>query len=595
MDASHSQSRMQTQPLRLEPVSGPTITPVDFVQAQDNPNLTQTLGRSNQCDVMLDDPEGVLSRRHAEFSSRGGAWQVTDLTSKHGTWINGNRLAPGTPTELTPGDRLRIGAWVFRVVIGAQGNTAAGTNSSDFAHSGGSQARFFATQDDRAQGQSLIKRLAAAHSSAPDSQRRLELIIQSAQTMQAARSELEIAEAALAAVASGTGFPRSAFLRADDKGEQVEVVAQRFPAGGTNSAFSRSLLSAASEGATVVLNGGDVPNYGQSIVSLQISSAVCAPITVDGTADAFLYVDTRGREGRMDVGNIAPDLAAYVQAIARLAGLALSNLHRQRLERDSTRRRADLEAARGVQRIIMPPSSGQMGRLSYHMLSIPGRFVAGDLFDVVPISSTRVAVLLGDVVGKGIAAGMVMANVQAHLSRLLRTEEDPAVALAEVNRLVAEYGRRAGDEASSTLFLSLWTGIFDMEANTLRYCDAGHGIWIYRPKGLSPTAALGGDCLPLGVDETAEFNTCMIDFMPGDRLVVFSDGVIEQRGAGGEQFGIRRALESLAPDRAPKDDAEKLLSDLTLFANNPASPAEQSEPGQDGFADDVTIASIGFE
>ena len=590
MDAANTASRSIAPPLRLERVSGPEIEPLVITPNAEDPTATQTIGRSNQCDIILEDPEGVLSRRHAEILFRGGAWLITDLTSKHGTWINGNRLAPGTPAAVSPGDRLRIGAWVFRVVIGNSSPTSVGQMPIPTIGA----ARVFATQDDRAQGQAFIKKLAS--DAAPDSQRRLELLIECAQTIQSAKSEIEIAEAALAAVASGAGFPRSAILRTDTEGEQVEVVAQRVPPGAASSAFSRSLLIAAAEGQTVVLNGGDVPNFGQSIVSLQISTAVCAPICVDGRADAFLYVDARGREGQMTVGQVPQDLAAYIQAVARLAGMGLANQHRLRLERDDSRRRAELEAARGVQRIIMPPSAGQIGHLCYHMVSIPGRFVAGDLFDVVHIDDDRVAVLLGDVVGKGIAAGMVMANVQAHLSRLLRVQEDPAIALKEVNQLVAEYGRRAGDEANGTLFLSLWAGIFDMRQGVVRYCDAGHGIWIYRPAGQPPQAATGGDNLPLGVDETAEFQTAMLPIGPGDRIMVFSDGVIEQRGAAGEQFGIRRAMESLVPERSCKEDAENLLNNLRVFASASGAPltASAMQSGE-GFSDDVTIAAIGVE
>lgn len=590
MEAANTASRSIAPPLRLERVSGPEIDALVISPKADDPTATLTVGRSNQCDVVLEDPEGVLSRRHAEIFFRGGAWLVTDLTSKHGTWINGNRLAPGTPAAVSPGDRLRIGAWVFRVVIGNSSPTSVGAMAVPTMGA----ARVFATQDDRAQGQAFIKKLAS--DAAPDSQRRLELLIECAQSIQNAKSEIEIAEAALAAVASGAGFPRSAILRTEADGEQVEVVAQRVPPGAATSAFSRSLLIAAAEGQTVVLHGGDVPNYGQSIVSLQISTAVCAPICVDGRADAFLYVDARGREGQMSVSQVPQDLAAYIQAVARLAGMGLANQHRLRLERDDSRRRQELEAARGVQRIIMPPSAGKIGRLCYHMVSIPGRFVAGDLFDVVHIDDDRVAVLLGDVVGKGIAAGMVMANVQAHLSRLLRVQEDPAVALKEVNQLVAEYGRRAGDEANGTLFLSLWAGIFDMRQGIVRYCDAGHGIWIYRPAGQPPQAATGGDNLPLGVDETAEFQTAMLPIGPGDRIMVFSDGVIEQRGAAGEQFGIRRAMESLVPERSCKEDAENLLHNLRVFSSASGAPltASAMQSGE-GFSDDVTIAAIGVE
>src|SRR5262249_19080875 len=159
-----------------------------------------------------------------------------------------------------------------------------------------------------------------------------------------------------------------------------------------------------------------------------------------------LYLDARGTHR-----DVAPDAAAFCQVIARLCGLALSNLKRVELEQRQRHLEAEVQAAREAQLLILPPEHGVVGSVQYAMRMRPGHFVAGDLFDVLELDEHRVAVSIGDVAGHGVGAAVLMAASQSHLSAALQRHRDPAIAIAEVNRYLTE-------RSTPHRFVSLWVG-----------------------------------------------------------------------------------------------------------------------------------------
>lgn len=578
-----SASTYSAFPLTLEPSAGPTLDAIT-VTPQTSPAV---LGRSGQCDVVLADAEGTVSRRHAEISLQGSSWWVNDLASRHGTILNGVKLAPNNPAQLRGRDRLRIGPWTFRVKI----NDGQSTNSTDIE-----STEPLTISDDRPSTSMLVQRVEPAPLGL-DAQRRLDLLMECAAAMARADTEEKLTAAALDALLAGTGFPRAAVLRIEGAGDQVRVIASRtggpvpLPATASAIGFSRSLLTEAMKGQTVVLNSSmsNQPNYGQSIMSLGITSAVCSPILIDNEPDAFIYLDARSdpRAGRSpQTPPINPDTISFCQAIARLCGLAMANLQRARLQRDEDQQAKDMEAARAVQRLIMPPDTGTLGGLTYRVHSRPGQRVAGDLFDFIALDDHRAAVLIGDVEGKGIAAGMVMANVQAHLSHLLRETGDPAVALTEVSRLVARYSDRQADEqGKAPTYLTLWAGVFDTRARRLTYVDAGHGHWLVRLPGKGPQRIECAGGFPVGIEASFTYSNEHTEFAPGARIILYTDGVVEQRSPQGGIFGLDRTIGTLEPAASIAEDVDLLLAALAEYASFGAQT-------QLPFTDDVTVAAI---
>lgn len=584
--------------MRFVPVAGPPATVILFETER-----PVVLGRSSQAEVQLSDQ--VVSRRHAQVQRRAGEWVLTDLDSRHGTFVNGVRLSPSEPTPIQNDDRVRIGPWTFRVRIGA-------------AHDGSS----LSIADDRASSLALVQRV-GDRELAIRAEARLDLLVEAAARIAGATDEHQMASAALEALVSATGFPRGAVLRLSGGGEGVEVIAHRGATPGTQAVgesgvglgvtigsrageqpdllsgpgsgsiggaetgpaisgdmFSRSLLEAASAGNVVRIGESAGPQLGQSIMSLGIEQAICAPIMVDGQADAFIYLDARGRDAQARVQGDAP---AFCSAVAKICSLSLGNLQRHKLQARQKQLEADLKAARRAQLLISPPASGVHGSAAWATLSRPGRFVAGDLMDVVPLPDGRLAVLLGDVSGKGMGTALLMVTAQTRLSGLLRSGAELGPAVTEVNRFIAEFSTRSQKELEeAAMFVSLACAVINPGRTEAALVDAGHGFCVVVEAGKGPSRIVCEGGLPLGVDGSCVFTPETIALTPGSRLVLFSDGVVEQpgQGEGAEQFGFERTLAALAGSVDAAGDVGVLLDHLRLHA------------GGEVFADDVSVLSV---
>ncbi len=564
--------------MRLVPVAGPPASVIVF--ETERPVI---LGRSSQADIQLSDQ--VVSRRHAQVQRRAGEWVITDLDSRHGSFVNGVRLVPSEPTPVQADDRIRIGPWTFRVRIGT---TPEGSSLS--------------IADDRASGYSRVQRV-GDRELAIRAEAQLDLLVEAAARIAGATDELQMASAALEALVSATGFPRGAVLRFAE--ERVEVIAHRGatssgPAGMTmgvtagpdpmvtgldtgpaitGEMFSRSLLEAAAAGAVVRIGGGDSPQLGQSIMSLGIEQAICAPIMVDGQADAFIYLDARGRDSQ---ARVQAEAAAFCSAVAKICALSLGNLQRHKLQARQKQLESDLKAARRAQLLISPPATGVHCGATWATLSRPGRFVAGDLMDVIPLPNQKLAVLLGDVSGKGVGTALLMVTAQTRLAGLLRAGTDLNAAVNDVNRFIADYSERSQKMlAEAMLFVSLIAAVIDPVKQEAMLIDAGHGYAASVKGGQAERINCEGG-LPLGVDGKFTFAAERIPLPSGSRLVLFSDGVAEQPGTGegAEQFGFERTLAALSRAPDPAGDVSQLLAALRGHA------------GGETFADDVSVLSI---
>ena len=558
--------------MTLEPTAGLDMTPLVI-----HPGKPVVLGRSSDSDIPLGDETQTLSRRHAELLCSGNRWMVRDLGSRHGTSVNGVRLNADDPIEMQTGDLLRLGPWSFIVHIAE-------------LHALGTGATSIATNNDLAQAAARVEQIPERELSIR-AQAKLDLLLENAGAIASAPTEKLMAEMALDVILRGTGFPRGAFVRPLEAAGEVQLIAARDPSGPTATlgfALSRSLLKAASEGRVVRLDAGQqapTPDYGQSIMSLGIHSALCAPVMFGGQLVAMVYLDARGSERQ-----VQPDAAAFCSAVARLAGLSLSNLKRAELETRQKAVQLELHAAREAQRLILPPPEQTFGAADgtgfrYAMHSRPGRFVSGDLFDVFPLQDGRLGVFLGDVAGKGAGAAVLMAAAQSHLHAVLQRTGDPKQAVELLNSYLD--GR-----CPSGSFITLFAAVIDPHdaGGMVKFCDAGHGYWLVRSPGEAPVRHECGGGPPLGVMAGFEYSCDAVPFAKLSRLVLYSDGVHEQRLPGGEEFGLARTVEALSRAVDPHGDVDALLGALTRAAG--PDHARPNTAGDIAFADDVTIASI---
>jgi len=167
--------------------------------------------------------------------------------------------------------------------------------------------------------------------------------------------------------------------------------------------------------------------------------------------------------------------------------------------------------------------------------------LGGDCYDFVPLADKRLAVMIGDASGKGLAAALMISNVQSSLrTAALLTGNDLAAVVAAVNRQV---------HASSLAdrYATLFYGVFDAATRTLRYVNAGHNPpMVIRRDSSTVWLETGG--APVGMFPDWTYEEGVVQLNPGDLVLAYSDGVIEAVNPAGEEWGVeslrRAAAES---------------------------------------------------
>lgn len=501
------------------------------------------VGRTSSADWTI--PDMTVSRTHAAVEAHGGGWLVRDLGSRHGTWVNGVRLGEGEVMPLRGGDEVRFGRWACRCQIGASATT-----------------NRISTMPDRGPG-SRVTPIAQGRLEGV-AQQRLEALIGASRELERAADREGVARTLVEHAGAGTGCARVLVLRAAGR-DEYEVVANSEAA--DSARLSRTLLEAAAAGEVVQLSG-EAGGFqaAQSMIDLGIRSAICAPMMIGGAADSFLYLDTRGSEG-----TLAADVASFCSALAQLGAMATERLAAAEMRARREQMERDLAGARRAQQLLMPARSGTRPGLSYCFESTPGRFVAGDLFDLVPLAHGRTAFFLGDVSGKGVGAGLLMASAQTQLRTLLLRGVPLVEAVMSLNEHVHE-------RTEPGTFLTLIAGVYDPMAARVELCDAGHGLCCRCGESGAERVVLDGG-VPIGVASGERYPAEEVELRPGQRLVLLSDGVVEQPSLEGTQFGLESVLRCLRPEADPGADVATLLTAVQTHAAGP-------------FADDFTVVSL---
>jgi sigma-B regulation protein RsbU (phosphoserine phosphatase) len=514
------------------------------------------IGRAYEAEIALQ--EAAVSRRHAHIFEKGGEWFIEDLDSRHGTEIGGARIAANHPLVIEAGDRIVIRPYVIRVLGERRERTTlfSSDDSSDMLEDS------VATVPEEE-----LEVLAS---------RRLGLLMDSAASIQQALDEDALAAAALDAILAGTEFGRAMLLRPIGEHDKIEMIGTRtrlgMAADANDRPVSRTLLKAASSGRVVRLRDEPDIQAAVSIIGSGVQEALCVPVRIGESIDAFLYLDASST-----AGSDGTDTAAFCHAVGRLCGLALSNIMRLDLELKQARLVQELEAAQIVQQRMAPPDAGRQSGIKWHTRVVPGTFVAGDLVCVCEGHDELPIVFLGDVAGKGAAAGLLMAALEARMiAESERKDITPSEMVRNANRAIM----RVTDAAE---FITLWTVFIDRKREIASCVDSGHGycVKIGTDGSVKRIEIDGGP--PVGVIEDYPYDSVDVPFSPGERLVIFSDGLAEQASPDGDMFEFEGVFEALKGSTSERDDIERLYEALKKFA------------GGTTWQDDVTVISLAFD
>lgn len=227
----------------------------------------------------------------------------------------------------------------------------------------------------------------------------------------------------------------------------------------------------------------------------------------------------------------------------------------------SQRTEDDLALAKALQSSLINQSYA-LGKVkiegSIHQCSAVG----GDFFYFRPFDRKMVTFCLGDVMGKGISASLLMSMVMSFVYEWGKRSVDPSEVCARLNRRLARLW-----DGKKGWFLTIFYAIFDEESGTLSYCSAGHQGGVLLRKDSEPE--LFSDCdPPIGAMEPYDFERHQTKLQPGDRLVLFTDGVTEARSPEGELYGadrVSRFLLSLSKDVSGRELVDALEKDVLAF------------------------------
>lgn len=260
-----------------------------------------------------------------------------------------------------------------------------------------------------------------------------------------------------------------------------------------------------------------------------------------GHADDFVNA-FRGRDALLARVRRALRTRAGLRDLAR-KNAELEALY-GRLEGLAGRMAEELRLAAHLQRSLLPPAL-QHSRLDVAREFLPFREIGGDYYDLIPLGPERIAFAIGDVMGKGVPAALLAANLKACLRAQLQAGEiSPGQLVGRVNRLFWEVTPKG-------LFASLVFALFDFSEETLHYVNAGHDYpFVVRADGGVHDLVDGGTVL--GLIEESAYQHGSVRLGRGDSVVFYSDGVTDRSNVLGEAYGAERLKEAAVRSRGDR-------------------------------------------
>lgn len=483
-----------------------------------------TVGRRTDRDLVMADPR--VSREHAQFIREPDGTYIVDQNSRHGTFVNGERI---NRRKLARNDRVEFG------VQGAAYTLFSPDRSPSSA------AQQFLSQF------STWKPATGAGSDLE----MLNVFLEAARKLNTSGVLDDVLNALLEAALRLTRAERGfVFLRHADG--ELHLAAGRDKKGESihdDSTISRSVLHDAAKSASefLVTDTDDTDKLAgrESIVAHNLHSVICIPLrktviqdkvreeTKPGESDVqgVLYLDAHFLSGKLS--SVSHDI---LRTIANGAATLVENAALVQSEDAAKRYRQELAIAAEIQQGLMKVTVPDVPFAKVNAISYACKDIGGDFFDLV-YTEAKLSLIVADVSGKGVSAAVVASTLQGMLySHLARDSSLPEM-IAAVNRFLCD---KVGGQKYATLVIARLLGSGELEL-----INCGH----------VPPLLISGDAvtkledgnLPVGLVAGADFQATRLQLKPGDRLVLVTDGVTEAEDAEGEFFGMER-LETCCKD-----------------------------------------------
>jgi serine phosphatase RsbU (regulator of sigma subunit)/pSer/pThr/pTyr-binding forkhead associated (FHA) protein len=551
--------------------------PLDF-----NGRAELVIGRERgKVDILIDDNSQQVSRRHAVITTNGTQFFVENV-SRNGTLLNNRNIDKMGPQLLKADDRVKICDFLFRFHderAGAKGapplpdELKAGLPDPPEATDGG-EVTTIQHSTNRASAQQFLE-------VQPKERLRVLLDISTklSRTLEMGPLLEQIADELLAVYRQAD---RCFVIQMDDAGRPFARVAKARRAN-TDDRFSRTIIRRCIETGQGYLSedASSDQNLGaaQSIAEFRIRSVMCVPLVAsDGKPLGAIQLDTQDvtkkfAEDDLKLLTIVTNLAAVAvekaQAVAAL-------LVREKAQRE-------IELAKQVQLGFLPKGPPDVPGYEFYGFYSAAQTVGGDYYDYIHLPGGRLAVVLGDVAGKGVPAAMLMAKLSAEARFCFLTEPHPARAVALLNNNLVRGG--IGDR-----FVTLAAIVLDPAAHTLTVVNAGHPMPVRfcgADRQYGPSASDRCTGLPLGVMDGFEYEMETVPLAAGQSVVVFSDGVTDAT----DPFGVM--FEMAGVSKVLTDDPAVGASPRPTVIGDRLSAAVRKHAGTAPQTDDIAIVCFG--
>jgi phosphoserine phosphatase RsbU/P len=261
-----------------------------------------------------------------------------------------------------------------------------------------------------------------------------------------------------------------------------------------------------------------------------------------------------------DLLNPLPELVNFGETFRRMA----QQIRQRRAQRE------EMASAAAIQRSMLPPplpDGACGGRLELYARMRPARDVGGDFYDYFPLDEHRLAIVIADVCGKGVPASLFMAVTRTVMRLVARDDDDVAAGVGRANDLLCA-------ENDASMFATLFYAVIDARTGLLTYCNCGHNPPLLIG-ACGATRELTATGLPLAMLPQTGYSTGTAQLEPGDRVLLYTDGVTEAADAGDAEFGMTRLHEAIAT--APGGVAEALVDEVFRRVDDFAGDAQQSD------------------
>lgn len=519
------------------------------------------LGRNPTCDIVLD--VGAVSRQHARIFRRGDEFYIEDLNSRNKTYLNDRAVE--SPTALSENDRVRICDMEFVFHFGPP------IADSNRAHDETMPNAVLMDEERPGTTSTIMSRVDISSGTAG-----LRIAVKPEVKLKAL---LEITQKLARAVSLNEVLPKvldslfSIFVQADrgfivlrdpKSGRLIpKAVKQRRESHDAPIRISRTILNGVIGSKEAILSADAATDsrfdMAESIVDFHIHSMMCAPlVSSDGEVLGAIQIDTRDQRQRFTQEDLE-----VLASVACQAAIAVENaqLHEIALQQAEIRR--ELANAQRLQQGFLPAAPPGLPGYRFFDYYDPARELGGDYFAYVSLPEGRLAVVVADVSGKGFSASLLVARLSAETPQLLLTEPTPADAVRRLNDVFCE--SRWEDR-----FVTMVVAVLDPAREQIEIASAGHLPVLLCERG-GRLEIVGEEVtgLPLGVVPGAQYQSQLVPFVPGQTLVLYTDGIVEAMNAQRDLYGLER-LESLLKRTHP-DPAilgEQIINDVRNFVGN---------------------------